>query len=449
MDPEPSSLLFISQVIFSTAVVLKIVVLLVLLICSAFISGSEIAFFSLSKVALSEVSESNSKKQKLVVRLLDRPKKLLATILISNNFINILIVLVFAYLGEDLFKNLTYSLNLYFFELPVRFLIEVGLVTFLILLFGEVLPKVYATRNAMKFATLMSSPTNILNIILTPLNLPLRSLTNFIESKFDHKKSSFSVEKLSQALELTSNNATTDDEQKILEGIVNFGNTETVQIMKPRIDVFAISDDETYENVLKLIIDKGFSRNPVYHENIDKVVGVLYAKDLLPHLNKPNFKWQSLIRESFFVPENKKLDNLLKEFQEKKIHLAVVVDEYGGTSGIVTLEDIIEEIVGDISDEFDEDDIKYSKIDENNYVFEGKTSIKDFSKVIEVDEELFEEAKGETETLAGFILEISGKFPKKMEVINFQHLTFKVEAVEKRRLKQVKVTINKIENDED
>ena len=449
MDPEPSSLLFISQVIFSTAVVLKIVVLLVLLICSAFISGSEIAFFSLSKVALSEVSESNSKKQKLVVRLLDRPKKLLATILISNNFINILIVLVFAYLGEDLFKNLTYSLNLYFFELPVRFLIEVGLVTFLILLFGEVLPKVYATRNAMKFATLMSSPTNILNIILTPLNLPLRSLTNFIESKFDHKKSSFSVEKLSQALELTSNNATTDDEQKILEGIVNFGNTETVQIMKPRIDVFAISDDETYENVLKLIIDKGFSRNPVYHENIDKVVGVLYAKDLLPHLNKPNFKWQSLIRESFFVPENKKLDNLLKEFQEKKIHLAVVVDEYGGTSGIVTLEDIIEEIVGDISDEFDEDDIKYSKIDENNYVFEGKTSIKDFSKVIEVDEELFEEAKGETETLAGFILEISGKFPKKMEVINFQHLTFKVEAVEKRRLKQVKVTINKIENEED
>ncbi|PHR68956.1 MAG: magnesium/cobalt efflux protein [Lutibacter sp.] len=447
MDPEPSSILYFSIAIINTAIALKIVVLLILLICSAFISGSEIAFFSLSRVALAEALESKSKKQKLVVTLLEKPKKLLATILISNNFINILIVLVFVYLGEDLFQNLTYSINLYFFELPVRFLIEVGLVTFLILLFGEVLPKVYATRNAMKFATLMSSPISILNVTLTFLSVPLMSLTNFIESRFDQKKSNFSIEKLSQALEITSDNATTDEEQKILEGIVNFGNTETVQIMKPRIDVFAIPDDETYENVLSQIIKKGFSRNPVYHESIDEVVGVLYAKDLLPHLNKQNFKWQNLIRECFFVPENKKLDNLLKEFQEKKIHLAVVVDEYGGTSGIVTLEDIIEEIVGDISDEFDEDDLMYSKIDENNYVFDGKTSIKDFSKVIDVDEELFEEAKGETETLAGFILEISGKFPKKMEIINFQHLMFKIEVVEKRRLKQVKVTINNIENE--
>jgi gliding motility-associated protein GldE len=433
----------------NTAIVLKFVVLLFLLTCSAFISGSEIAFFSLSRVDLAEALESKSKKQKLVVKLLENPKKLLATILISNNFVNILIVLVFAYLGEDLFQDLTYSINLYFFELPVRFLVEVGLVTFLILLFGEVLPKVYATRNAMKFATIMSSPINFLNSILTFLSIPLMSLTTFVESRFAHKKSNFSIEKLSQALEITSDSATTDEEQKILEGIVNFGNTETVQIMKPRIDVFAISDDETYENVLAQIIKTGFSRNPVYHESIDEVVGVLYAKDLLPHLNKTNFKWQSLIRECFFVPENKKLDNLLKEFQEKKIHLAVVVDEYGGTSGIVTLEDIIEEIVGDISDEFDDDDLMYSKIDENNYVFDGKTSIKDFSKVIDVEEELFEEEKGETETLAGFILEISGKFPKKMEIINFQHLTFKVEAVEKRRLKQVKVTINKIENEED
>ncbi len=441
MDPEPSSFLYFSIAMINTAIVLKFVILLILLTCSAFISGSEIAFFSLSRVALGEASESKSKQQRLVVKLLERPKKLLATILISNNFINILIVLVFAYLGEDLFNGIE---NNY-----VRFTIEVGLVTFLILLFGEVLPKVYATRNAMKFATLMSSPISILNGVLAFLSVPLMSLTNFVESRFDQKKSNFSVEKLSQALELTSDNATTDDEQKILEGIINFGNTETVQIMKPRIDVFAISDDETYENVLSQIIEKGFSRNPVYHESIDEVVGVLYAKDLLPHLNKPNFKWQSLIRECFFVPENKKLDDLLKEFQEKKIHLAVVVDEYGGTSGIVTLEDIIEEIVGDISDEFDDDDLMYSKIDENNYVFDGKTSIKDFSKVIDVDEKIFEDAKGETETLAGFILEISGKFPKKMEIINFRYLMFKIEAVEKRRLKQVKVTINKIENEED
>lgn len=423
----------------NTAFVLKLVALVVLLTCSAFISGSEIAFFSLSRVDVDQASESKSKRQKLVAKLLEKPKKLLATILIFNNFINILIVLVFAFLGEELFSGIESTY--------LKFAIEVGLVTFLILLFGEVLPKVYATRNAMKFATLMSSPIRILNTLLIPLSVPLMSLTNFVENRFGQKKSNFSVEKLSQALELTSDSATTDDEQKILEGIVNFGNTETVQIMKPRIDVFAISDDETYENVLSQIIEKGFSRNPVYHENIDEIIGVLYAKDLLPHLDKTNFKWQNLVRESFFVPENKKLDDLLKEFQEKKIHLAIVVDEYGGTSGIVTLEDIIEEIVGDISDEFDEDDLMYSKIDDNNYIFDGKTSIKDFSKVIDVEEELFEEAKGETETLAGFLLEISGHFPKKKEIINFKHLTFMIEAVEKRRLKQVKVIINKIENE--
>ena len=441
MDPEPSSFLYFSLSIISATFVLKVVALLVLLTCSAFISGSEIAFFSLSKIDIDEASESKSKRQKLVAKLLEKSKKLLATILIANNFINILIVLVFAFLGEELFGGIE---NTY-----LKFAIEVGLVTFLILLFGEVLPKVYATRNAMKFATLMVTPISILNTLLMPLSAPLMSLTSLVENRFGQKKSNFSVEKLSQALELTSDSATTDDEQKILEGIVNFGNTETVQIMKPRIDVFAIPDDQTYENVLSKIIEKGFSRNPIYHENIDEIVGVLYAKDLLPHLDKKNFKWQNLIRECFFVPENKKLDDLLKEFQEKKIHLAVVVDEYGGTSGIVTLEDIIEEIVGDISDEFDEEDLMYSKIDENNYVFDGKTSIKDFSKVIDVDEELFEEAKGETETLAGFILEISGKFPKKKEILNFQHLTFKIEAVEKRRLKQVKVTINEIENEKD
>jgi len=422
--------------------VIKIITLLILLACSAFVSGAEIAFFSLSQTDLDEALETKSKQQKLVVEALKQPQRLLATILISNNFINILIVLVFVFLGEELFNGIE---NNY-----VKFAIEVGLVSFLILLFGEVLPKVYATRNAMKFATLMVAPISVLNTILIPLSAPLMSLTSIVESRFGRKKSGFSVEKLSQALELTSDSATTDDEQKILEGIVNFGNTETVQIMKPRIDVFAISDDETYENVLSQIIEKGFSRNPIYHENIDKIIGVLYAKDLLPHLDKTNFKWQSLIRESFFVPENKKLDDLLKEFQEKKIHFAVVVDEYGGTSGIITLEDIIEEIVGDISDEFDEEDLMYSKIDENNYVFDGKTSIKDFSKVIGVEEDLFEEDKGETETLAGFLLEISGRFPKKKERINFQHLTFKIETVEKRRLKQVKVTINEmIENEED
>lgn len=440
MDPEPSSLLLFLVLLLNKTILLNIIVLLFLLVCSAFISGTEVAFFSLSQTDLDEATNSKSKKKQLVVKLLEKPKKLLATILISNNFINILIVLVFAFLGEKVFSVFE---NVY-----LKFAIEVGLVTFLILLFGEVLPKVYASRNAMKLATFMVTPISFLNKALTFFSVPLMNMTNFVENRLGQKQTNLSVEKLSQALELTSDDATTDDEQKILEGIVNFGNTETIQIMKPRIDVFAIADDETYKNVVSQIVEKGFSRNPVYHESIDEIVGVLYAKDLLPHLNKTNFKWQKLLREPFFVPENKKLDDLLKEFQEKKIHLAIVVDEYGGTSGIVTLEDIIEEIVGDISDEFDDEDISYSKIDDYNYVFEGKTSIKDFSKVIDVSEELFEEEKGETETLAGFILEISGKFPKVKEVIKFKHLTFKIEAVDKRRLKQVKVTINSIEKDE-
>ena len=273
-------------------------------------------------------------------------------------------------------------------------------------------------------------------------------MTNLAEKRLGKKSTKFSIERLSQALQLTSNNATTDEEQKILEGIVNFGNTETIQIMKPRIDVFAISDDYSFKKVVTQITTNGFSRNPVYHENIDEIIGVLYAKDLLPHLNKEKFAWQSLLRKVIFVPENKKLDDLLKEFQEKKIHLAVVVDEYGGTSGIVTLEDIIEEIVGDITDEFGNDDLSYSKIDERNYVFEGKTSIKDFSKVIGVDEEMFEERKGETETLAGFILEISRKFPRVKEVISFENLSFKIEGMDKRRVRQIKVTINPILNDD-
>lgn len=273
--------------------------------------------------------------------------------------------------------------------------------------------------------------------------MPLIALTKFIEKKLGNKNTNFSVETLSQALELTSEGATTKEEQKILEGIVNFGNTETVQIMKPRIDIFALSSDDSYEEVLDKILKNGYSRNPVYNENIDTIIGVLYAKDLLAHLDKKTFNWQNLIREAFFVPENKKLDDLLSDFKERKNHLAIVVDEYGGTSGLVTLEDVIEEIVGDINDEFDDDDLAYSKIDENTYVFEGKTSIKDFCRVLDdEDEEIFEEEKGESETIAGFILEISGKFPKKGEKINFKNYTFTIEALDKKRIRQVKATKN-------
>ena len=441
MDPDPEhlSLLFAS---FDIILALNGIILILLLISSALISGSEIAFFSLNQTDINELS-NNGKEKNVVVTLLERPRKLLATILITNNFINILIVLLFASLAETLFGDFNISLNLYFFDVPIRFLLEIILVTFLILLFGEVLPKVYASRNALLFAKKMSKFIHTVNILLTPFSMPLIAITKWVEQKFGSKVSKFSVETLSQALELTSQDATSTDEQKILNGIVNFGNTETVQIMKPRIDVFALSDTETYEEVLSKILTNGYSRNPVYSENIDNIIGVLYAKDLLAHLNKKTFDWQTLLREPFFVPENKKLDDLLADFRAKKNHLAIVVDEYGGTSGVVTLEDVIEEIVGDINDEFDDEDVSYSKIDANNYIFEGKTSIKDFCKILDdEDEEIFEEEKGESETLAGFILEISGKFPKKGAEINFKNYTFTIEALDKKRIKQVKATRN-------
>ena len=435
MDPDPK-LLFLSSI--NLLEYANGFLLIFLLICSALISGSEIAFFSLSQTDLDDLS-NQTKEENKVVKLLEKPKKLLATILITNNFINILIVLLFASLGEQLFNNFNYAI----LGIQVRFLIEVVLVTFLILLFGEVLPKVYAARNSLKFSAFMAKPITLLNTFLTPLSKPLTSLTNVVENRLGRKNNNLSVETLSQALELTSDDATTKDEQKILEGIVNFGNTETVQIMKPRIDIFSLSNEESYEEVLNKILKKGYSRNPVYKESIDNIIGVLYAKDLLAHLDKKTFKWQELLREPFFVPENKKLDDLLSEFREKKNHLAIVVDEYGGTSGIVTLEDVIEEIVGDINDEFDDDDLSYSKIDENNYIFEGKITIKDFCRVLDdEDENIFEEEKGESETLAGFILEISGKFPKRGEKINFKNYTFTIEALDRKRIKQVKATRN-------
>jgi len=432
LDPEPSSIFLIIYSI-NWSLVIGLVALLILLVISALISGSEVAFFSLSKTDLDFNSTTKSKKKQSVIKLLEQPKKLLATILIVNNFINILIVLLFAYLGEYFFRTITSS--------ALRFTIEVVLITFLILLFGEVLPKVYANRNALKFAAFMVFPVSILNSLLTFLSIPLMSLTSIVEKRLGKKNSDFSVETLSQALELTSEEATTKEEQKILEGIVTFGNTETVQVMCPRTDVFALSDDENFTEVVRKIIKNGHSRIPVYHENIDEIIGVLYTKDLLPHLGKKTYQWKKILRKPFFVPENKKLDDLLKEFQEMKNHLAIVVDEYGGTSGVVTLEDVIEEIVGDISDEFDDDDLIYSKLDASNYVFEGKIALKDFYKVLKIDEEIFEAQKGEAETLAGFILEVNEKFPKQNDNILFNDYVFKIEVLDKKRIKQIKVTI--------
>lgn len=371
----------------------------------------------------------------IIERLLDKPKKLLATILISNNFINIAIVILFSYLGEFMFSGITSSI--------VRFVIEVVLITFLILLFGEILPKIYASRNKVKFASFMAYPLQILDFMLTPLSMPMRNITLSIHKKLGKQKSNLSVDQLSHALELTSEHDTTKEEQKILKGIVSFGNTDTKQVMRPRIDIFALNANQKYSDIIPEIINNGYSRIPVYEDNIDQIKGILYVKDLLPYIDRSQFDWIQLLREPFFVPENKKLDDLMTEFQEKKVHLAVVVDEYGGTSGLISLEDIIEEIVGDISDEFDDEDLVYSKLDENNYVFEGKTALKDLYKIMKIENDsVFEENKGEAETLAGFVLEISGGFPKRNSKINFKNYVFTIEALDKKRIKRIKVTVN-------
>ncbi|WP_281636427.1 gliding motility-associated protein GldE [Flavobacterium marginilacus] len=430
MDPEPS-LEIASQVDFT--LIFGFVGIIILLFCSAIVSGAEVALFSLSQKDLDDSIQENNTKGKIIARLLEKPKKLLATLLVANNFINIGVVILFSFVGKNIFASI---------DSPVlKFITEVILVTFLLLLFGEVLPKVYASRNNIKFAQLIVYPVSGLDKILSPISIPMRSITLFLQNKLGKQKSNFSVDQLSQALELTDSCETTTEEQKILEGIVSFGNTDTKQVMSPRIDVFALEITEPFAAIYPKIIEKGFSRIPVFRESIDQIEGVLFVKDLLPYINEAEFDWVTLLREPFFVPENKKLDNLLKDFQSMKSHLAIVVDEYGGTSGLVSLEDVIEEIVGEINDEYDDTFVNFSKLDDKNYIFEGKINLKDFFRIIDVDEDLFEEQKGEAETLAGFILEILGNFPKKGQKIVFENCTFVIESVDQKRVKQIKVTI--------
>ena len=440
MNPELS----IIVPLLNSSLVPGLLGLVILLIGSALISGAEVALFSLTQKDLDEAKKTKSKSFEIIIDLLTQPKKLLASILVANNFINIAIVILFASLGDSLFEGVDSELNLGGFKIDLVFFIEVVLITFLILLIGEILPKVYANRNNLKFSKFMAYPLKVLDIIISPISIPMQRLTLGIHKKLGKQKSTLSVGYLSQALELTSNEDTTQEEQKILQGIVSFGNTDTKQVMRPRIDIFALDESTKYIEIIPEIIKNGYSRIPVYKDSIDSVTGILYVKDLLPHLQKKQFDWTTLMRTPFFVPENKKLDDLMVEFQEKKIHLAVVVDEYGGTSGVVSLEDVIEEIVGDISDEFDDDDLIYSKLDAHNYVFEGKTTLKDFYRIIKLtDESIFEDEKGEAETLAGFVLEISKSFPKLNSKINFKTYSFTVEALSNKRIKQLKVTLKK------
>lgn len=440
MDPDPPSLISLFFLIDYTQI-FSFILLFVLLICSALISGAEVAFFSLTPASFITESGKRTNAQKIVVKLLEKPKKLLATILVANNAINIAIVILFDTLTDEYFGRM----NTVFLGIDFRFVVEVGVITFLILLFGEILPKVYASRNNVKFSNFMAYPMNVLDTLFSPLSIPMRAVTLSIHERLGKQRSFISIDHLSQALELTREEDTTKEEQKILKGIVSFGNTDTKQVMRPRMDIFALNESHSFKDVIPQIIENGYSRIPVFRENVDNVIGILYVKDLLPYLDQPNFNWISLLRDPYFIPENKKLDDLLNEFKTKKIHLAIVVDEYGGTSGLIALEDIIEEIVGDISDEFDDEDLIFSKLDDSNFVFEGKTSLKDFYKIIRLeDPTAFEENRGESETLAGFLLEISGGFPKKNEIITFLNYKFTVEIIDDKRIKQIKLSIEPV-----
>ena len=432
MDPEPDSLVFFLAALTGIFTI-KLLMLLILLLGSALVSGAEVALLGITNGDLDELEEDGSDRSKVLLGLLERPKRLQAILLIAKVTMNIALVLLFASLGEQWFPGIGE---------PYRLLLLLLLASLAILVFGEVFPRIYANRNRHRFVHTMAMPLRALVFLLGPLGAPLGMFSRKMGDRLGRQRSSLSVDHLSHALELASEGDTTKEEKKILEGIVTFGNTDTKQVMQPRIDIFALNEKMKFPEVLEEIIRNDFSRIPVFSENMDNVLGVLYVKDVLPHLDRKAFHWMSLIREPYFVPENKKLDDLLLEFQEKKIHLAVVVDEYGGTSGIVTLEDIIEEIVGDISDEFDDEDLVFSKLDDHTYVFEGKTTLKEFYRVVKLEnEDLFEAKKGESETLAGFVLEISGSFPKQGEKVVFKGYSFVVESMDKKRLKRIKITL--------
>ncbi len=438
METEPlSASLLMPFLTVDIALIVQFAIFCLLLLCSAIISGSEVALFSLSPTEIDELKEDHNSANNLIAKMVENPKKLLATVLIANNLVNISIVLISPELTNFAFGGIKNPI--------LRDVMDIGLVTFVLLLCGEILPKIYANRNNLAFAKRIVYFIYALDTFFSPISLPMKSFTVWIQKRLGKTKSNISVGQLSQALELASEEDTTNEEKKLLESIVSFGNTETCEVMVPRVDIFALSEDTPFSEVLSEIVKIGYSRIPVYRENLDNITGVIYIKDLLPYIENTDFEWTKVMRKAFFVPENKKLDDLLSEFQEKKIHLAVVVDEYGGTCGIITLEDIMEEIVGSINDEFDDDDVTYSKINDHTYIFEGKTVLKDFYRIVKMDDEnilLFDEKRGEAETLAGFLLEISGNFPQKGKPIVFHNYSFTVEAFDKHRIKEIKVKIN-------
>ena len=413
--------------------IIGLTISLFLVILSALFSGAETAYFSIRSDQLKEIERKQDFRSRLIIKYIKHPKKFLATLTLANGFVNVCFIVL---MGITLNWIFNFSNNP-----ALGFIIQIVIIAFVLLLFGEILPKFYAKNRARKFARNAAIPILIFEKLLNPFSTLMINTSSIIGRKLAHIKQNITIDDLSQALNLTTHQITEDE--NILKGIVKFGNIDASEIMKSRVDVFAIEINTMFQDLLKAVIDSGHSRIPVYSESFDNVKGILFIKDLLPHLNEDNdFKWQPLIRPPYFVPENKKINDLLKEFQENKIHMAIVIDEYGGTSGIVTLEDVLEEIVGEITDETDEDELIFSQINESTYMFEGKTLINDFLKIVDIEDDFFEDIKGDADTIAGVILELTGEIPEKNKQIEYKNLTFTIESVDKRRIKKIKVTIN-------
>ena len=400
-------------------------------------SAAEVAFFSVTR---KEIDEMPDGLRKHVIKLLEKPKKLLATILVIHNGVNLSIVILSEFLKEEIIPAGTLN--------PiVSFLLQVVLITLIILLFGEVLPKVYGTQYPKTIIKFMVRPLRILNRLMVWITGPLMLSSAWFDKKGKNKNASLTSHDLEAVIELTRDETVTEEEKKIWKGIVEFGTISVKETMKPRVDVIGLDIESSFKEVMGVILQAGYSRLPVYSGSFDKIEGVLYIKNLLPHLGKEDFEWQTLIRNAYFVPENKKIDDLLKEFQDKKVHMAVVVDEYGGSAGIVTMEDIIEEIVGEINDEFDDEELVYSRLDNENFVFEGKTSLINMCRIIDIEYSDIEKYVADADTIAGLLLELNGKLPEREQIIDCDRLRFKVESVDKRRIKRVKVTKQSLEEE--
>jgi putative hemolysin len=421
---------------FTISALSGLLVLVVLLGLSAVISGSEVALFSLEPTEIELLKSNKKRSAQLILKLLSDPEQLLASILVGNNFINIAIVLLTANISDSLIS---------FGEAKTfQFIFQTVLITFLLLLFGDIIPKIYAAHYPKSFALKLSPFIDILGKVTKPINYILIRSTAFVNKRMNKHRRVLSIDEISKALKLANHEDLSDDNE-ILEGIVKFGSKSVSEIMHSRLDMVVVDFDSNFNEVLEIIRTSGFSRMPVYSETLDQIKGILYIKDLLAHITKgESFKWQTLIRLPFFVPETKKIDDLLEEFQKSKVHLAIVVDEFGGTSGLVTLEDILEEIVGDIADEFDVEEKSFTKIGPNEFLFDGKTLLNDFYKIVDLEDDIFKDVKGDADTLAGLILELTGEFPVLNETVLCKNFTFEIEAVDRRRIKEIRVLINRV-----